>query len=93
MLNSVVATQKSGSHTPISKSNSKLPSTAQKVGMPKGDGATDDEPVISGLQDKDKSLKQAATLMSPVKGLDSRKSTKVSLTCISLNFWLTQMST
>ena len=61
--------------------------------MPKGDGATDDKPVIGGLQDEDKLLEQAATLMSPVKGPDSRKSTKVSLTCVSLNFWLTQMST
>jgi len=51
--------------------------------MTEDGGATDDMPVIGGLQDEDKLLECAVALTSPVKGLDSWMLAKVSSTCIS----------
>jgi hypothetical protein len=55
----------------------------QGVGTADDSGATDNAPVIGGLQDEDDSLEHAAALASPVKGSDSRRLTKVSSTRIS----------
>ena len=78
MLNGVIATQKSGSHAVISKSKPKAWRVTQRVGMTGDSGATDGEPVISGLHDEDESLEHAATLASPIKGSEARKLAKVS---------------
>src|SRR5260221_7177442 len=77
-LNGVVATQKSSGHA-----SSRPPRIAQRVGMTENGGATDDAPVIGGLQDEDESLEHAAALASPLKGSDSRELTKVSSTRVS----------
>jgi hypothetical protein len=87
-LNGVVAIQKSDDHGPISKL--KPPRVAQRVGMTEDGDATNDQPVVGGLQDEDESLEQAVALASPVKGSDSRNLTKVNSMCVSLSFPLTQ---
>src|SRR5712691_3045012 len=61
-LNGVVATQKSSGHA-----SSRPPRIAQRVGMTENGGATDDAPVIGGLQDEDESLEHAAALASPLR--------------------------
>jgi hypothetical protein len=83
----VTATRKSGGHALISKSRSKLPprEITQRVGTTEESDATDDEPVIGGLQDEDESLERAAALASPVKGSESRNLTKVNSMRISLD--------
>jgi len=87
-LNGVVATP--GSHVIVSKSRSKAPKAPKRVGMTKGDGAADSEPVIGGLHDEDESLEHAAALASPIKGSDVRELTKVSSMYISHDFSLMQ---
>jgi hypothetical protein len=82
-LNGMVATRKSGTHITSPKSRSKPPKIAQGVDMTEDGGATDDAPVIGGLQNEDESLKHAAALASPVKGSDSQRLTKVSSTYVS----------
>ena len=79
----MVATQESGGHASSPKSRSKRPRIVQRVGTAEDSGATDDAPVIGGLQDEDKSLEHAAALASPVKGSDSRRLTKVRSTYVS----------
>jgi hypothetical protein len=87
MLNGVTATRKSGGHALISKSRSKLlpQEIIQRVGTTEESNATDNKPVIGGLQDEDESLERAAALASPVKGLESWNLTKVNSICISLD--------
>ena len=87
-LNGVVTTH--GSHVVVSKSRSKAPKAAKRVGMTKDDGAADSEPVNGGLHDKDELLEHAAALASPIKGSDVQELTKVSSMYISHDFSLMQ---